>query len=169
MRAERPARLRLLCAELRDESQRIARTVSELDEASSLVAAQDATRMYLYAAAALLETFYTGIEKALSRVAAVTGTTPVGHGWHRQLLRDSTLDLPGVRPAVISAGTANALERFLGFRHGFRNLYLLDLDRELILPLLRDTPTVWRQARSDLDSFADAMERLASDLERSAD
>lgn len=68
-------------------------------------------------------------------------------------------------PRRIAAHRPNGL----GFRHRFRNLYLFDLDRELILPLLRDTPTVWRQARGDLDSFADAMERLASDLERSAD
>lgn len=168
MRAETPARLRLLAAELRDESTRIARTVCELEEAAALVAAPDATRMYLYAAAALLETYYTGIEKALSRIATVTGTMPVGQGWHRQLLRDSMLDLPGVRPAVLSAPTATVLERFLGFRHRFRNLYLFDLDRELILPLLRDAPAVWRQVRGDLGVFGEAMERLGSDLEHSA-
>ena len=79
------------------------------------------------------------------------------------------LDLPGIRPAVLCAATARALEPFLGFRHRFRNRYLFDLDRKLILPLLHDAPAVWRQARVDLDSFADAMERLAIDLERCAD
>jgi hypothetical protein len=164
-----PMRLRLLAAELRDESARIGRTVRELEEAASLVARPDAVRMYLYAAAALLETYYTGIEKALSRIATVIGTMPAGQGWHRQLLRDSTLDLPGVRPGVLSAAAETGLERFLGFRHRFRNLYLFDLDRELTLPLLREAPALWRQVHGELAVFADTMERLASELEQPAD
>lgn len=36
--------------------------------------------------------FYSGIEKALTRIAQATGSTPEGGAWHLQLLEDATLD-----------------------------------------------------------------------------
>jgi hypothetical protein len=65
-----------------------------------------------------------------------------------------TLSLPGVRPPVLRAESARAAERYLDFRHKFRNLYFFDLDWALLEPLLRDLPGVFHLVREDLEAFA---------------
>lgn len=162
-------RLRLLAAELRGELTRVGRTVSEIGAASPLLADPRCPRLTLYGAAALLETFYTGIEKALTRIAAVTGGLPEGAAWHRKLLEDATLDLPKLRPPVLRPSTARLLEPYLAFRHRFRNLYLFDLDAALTAPLVADAGLAWQAARADLAGFAEELEAIADALDAESD
>ena len=164
MVADSAAQLRLLAAEVRAEQGRIDRTVAELTAAVDALGRPDATRLQLYGAAALLETFYSGIEKVLMRVAGATGSLPEGGAWHRRLLADATLDLPQIRPAVLSEATARVLEPYLAFRHRFRNLYLFDLEPRLVLPLLTDAPAAWAAAAADLGAFAAHLDALAGEL-----
>lgn len=165
MAADSAAKLRLLAAELRAEQRRLALTVAELSAAVDAIGRPDSTRLQLYGAAALLETFYSGVEKALMRIAAAIGSPPEGAAWHRQLLVDSTLDLPQIRPAVLSEPAARLLEPYLAFRHRFRNLYLFDLDPGLVLPLLTDAPAAWAAVATDLGRFAAHLDALAAELE----
>jgi hypothetical protein len=162
-------RLRLLAAELRGELTRIERTVAEIEAAAPLLGDPGCPRLALYGAAALLETFYTGIEKALMRVAAITGGMPEGAAWHRKLLEDATLDLPKLRPPVLRPATARLLEPYLAFRHRFRNLYLFDLDAGLTAPLVEDAGPAWEATRADLARFAEALEAIADALDAELD
>ena len=121
-------RLRLLAAEVRAELRRIERTAAEIADARVQLTEAGTPPIFLYGCAALLETFYSGIEKALTRIAGTIGGLPDGYAWHRRLLDDSTLDLPKLRPPILDEPTARLLEPYLAFRHRFRNLYLFDLD-----------------------------------------
>ena len=165
MATDSAAKLRLLAAEVRAEQKRIARTVVELDAAIAAVSRPESTRLQTYGAAALLETFYSGVERALTRIAGATGSMPEGAAWHRQLLDDATLELPQIRPPVISEPTARMLEPYLAFRHRFRNLYLFELDARLILPLLADAPTAWAAASADLGTFAAYLDAVADECD----
>lgn len=78
MATDSAAKLRLLAAEIRAEQARIGRNVGELDAAATAVSRPDSTRLQLYGAAALLETYYSGIEKAMTRIAQATGSMPEG-------------------------------------------------------------------------------------------
>lgn len=158
------SRLRLLAAELRAEAVRIEATVAEIEQALAEVADPKRSRLALYGAAALLETFYTGVEKALTRIAGTLGGMPDGASWHRRLLDDSVLDLPKLRPPVFRPDSARALAPYLAFRHKFRNLYLFDLNGGLIEPLLSGTRAVWAMAESDLSRFVGALEALADSI-----
>jgi hypothetical protein len=158
-------RLRLLAAEIRAELPRIERTLSELEDARERLPATDGSRLVLYGAAALLETFYTGVEKVLTRIASAMGGVPEGQAWHRQVLEDAALDLPKMRPPVLSSRSIAALDPYLAFRHRFRNLYLFDLDWQLMEPLLQQVAGVWRATEADLRTFADALERMAEALD----
>lgn len=162
MSADR-ARLRLLAlvAELGDEVDRVTRTVDEITAAGAVLDAAPDDRLALYGSAALLETFYTGVEKALQRVARHFEGLPVGDSWHRELLATMALDIPGVRPAVLQRGTAAELDRFLSFRHRFRNLYLFDLETSPVRALLGAAPRTWSMARADLVGFAATLGGLA--------
>ncbi len=165
MAEPRPDTLRRLAGELRAEGVNVDRTVGEMDEARRAVKA-GGSKLGLYAAAALLDTFYTGAEKAFARVAAVMGGVPTGPSWHRTLLEDMSLDLPSVRPPVVSAETVRNLESFLAFRHRFRNLYLFDLEAERVLPLLEQAGPVWSRAHRELLEFVGRLEGIAEGLER---
>lgn len=100
MAADSAAKLRLLAAEVRAERSRIQRTVAELTAAVGAINRPNSTRLHLDGAAALLETFYSGVEKPLMRIAGVAGSLPDGGGWHRRLLDVATLDLWQNRPPV---------------------------------------------------------------------
>lgn len=100
--------------------------------------------------AALLESFYTGMEKSLARIASTLGPEPSGPSWHRELLMSMTLNVPEVRPAVLSGATALALDSFLSFRHRFRNLYVFDLEHEPMLRLLAQGAAAWSSFESDI-------------------
>jgi hypothetical protein len=161
-------RLRKLASEIRAEIERIARTVEEIDAARAELEAETPARLAVYGSAALLETYYSGVEKALMRIAAVSGGVPEGPAWHRALLEDMLLDVPGVRPAVLSEEAARLLEPYLSFRHRFRNLYLFDLRAEIIAGLLADARRAWGMADRDLSRFAATLDELAGRLEESS-
>lgn len=106
------------------------------------------------ARASILHDFYTGIERIFVRVAEeLNGGVPRSEQWHRQLLTDMTLDLPGVRPPVISDILAESLVPFLRFRHLFRNLYGFILDPSRIAELEAKLSGVFENFMREINSF----------------
>jgi hypothetical protein len=79
----RPDTLRRLAGELRAEGANIERTLGEMDEARQVLLAPSSSKLDLYAAAALLDNFYTGVEEAFGRIASALGGVPSGPAWHR--------------------------------------------------------------------------------------
>jgi hypothetical protein len=51
-----------------------------------------------------------------------------GERWHRALLGDAALSLPGIRPPLFPAEAERDWEDLLGFRHFLRHAYAVDLD-----------------------------------------
>ena len=158
-------RLRVLAAEIRDEVARIDRVVAEIDRVHEVLDREPSEPLVLYGAAALLETFYTGFEKCISRVAKRFGGLPDGSGWHRALLDSMSLDVPGVRPPVLRAMSAKRMEPLLAFRHRFRNLYLFELKHGAIRRLVAEAQAAWPGTRDDLLRFAGALDQMASGVD----
>jgi hypothetical protein len=79
------------------------------------------------ALAAMLHSFYTGIENIFKRVAVEIDGEPLrGEIWHRQLL--DRMAHPGKnRPATISEALKDKLHLYLEFRHVFRHAYTFEL------------------------------------------
>ncbi|MBL8187280.1 MAG: hypothetical protein JNK38_04700 [Acidobacteria bacterium] len=79
------------------------------------------------ALAAMLHSFYTGIENIFKRIVLESGEAlPVGEAWHRSLL--DLITRPGsARTAVISTPLRDKLREYLRFRHVFRQAYSFDL------------------------------------------
>jgi hypothetical protein len=98
--------------------------------------------------------FSTGIERIFQKIAPeLNGGIPAGPAWHRELLENMTLDLPGIRPPVISRATADGLAEFLRFRHLFRSLYGFELQWPRLHALVRRLPAAWRAVEADLQGF----------------
>jgi len=71
-----------------------------------------------------IERFYTAVEATLERLLdGLDGASPRGAHWHAELLRASSVPIPGFRPELISSHAATMLRDLLGFRHFARHAY----------------------------------------------
>ena len=102
----------------------------------------------------ILHDFYTGAEHVFEKIsAALDGGIPEGAAWHRELLESMALDLPSLRPPVLTGNGVRLLEEFLRFRHLFRNVYGFELEWDRLKPLLSRMPATWAVLRADLNAF----------------
>lgn len=105
------------------------------------------------ALAAMLHSFYTGIENLFKRVAVELDTSlPRGEYWHRQLLDSMTRPGPA-RPAAISESLRIVLRDYLDFRHVFRQAYTFQLRWEKMNDLVQGCEKTLRQLELELDLF----------------
>ena len=118
--------------------------------------------LFLDSAALNLHDFYTGLERIFVHVASnLDQSVPAGPDWHRELLRQMAVEIPGIRPQVISEENARDLDEFLRFRHVVRHIYAFELDRERLERLtMRLRPTL-SGVRKSLDAFVTLLEELA--------
>jgi hypothetical protein len=107
----------------------------------------------LSALAALLHSFYTGVENIFKRVAFdLDRHLPSGQTWHRDLLEQMARGGEH-RPAVISQALRGTLREYLQFRHVFRSAYSFDLDWEKMSGLVLNCEDVWRRLEAEMTTF----------------
>lgn len=108
----------------------------------------------LDAAALSLHGFYSGAERLFEWIARqVDGALPQGPSWHRELLGQMALNVPGIRPPVLQNATVKLLEEYLGFRHVVRNLYVWEMDPAKVKRLIERLPQTIQAAEKDLTAF----------------
>jgi len=108
-----------------------------------------------------LHDYYCCLERVFVHVARSFGErVPDGSQWHKELLEEMALAIPGVRVAVISKETKGKLDELRGFRHVFRNMYGFNLDPEKLRALLTKLPAISSAAKKDLAKFFQQMDRL---------
>jgi hypothetical protein len=101
-----------------------------------------------------LHSFYNGIERIFEWLAReIDGGVPTGAAWHRDLLVQMTLEVEGVRPAVIRDETAASLEEYLRFRHLVRNLYTWSFEEDKLAELVAGLEAVLSDLKADLVRF----------------
>jgi hypothetical protein len=117
---------------------------------------------YAYSVAFNLHSFYAGIERIFELIAnEIDGGVMGGESWHNNLLRQMAVDLPSVRPAVLTTETAETLAEYLRFRHLVRNIYAFRLDVTRMAHLAQEIGEVWANLRQELNQFADYLQALA--------
>jgi hypothetical protein len=105
------------------------------------------------ALAAMLHSFYTGIENIFKRVAVeIDGEPPQGEIWHRQLL-DRMARPNEKRAAVISEALKDKLRSYLEFRHVFRHAYTFELRWEKMAELVLGCEGIFSQLESEMNHF----------------
>jgi hypothetical protein len=111
-----------------------------------------------------LHSFYTGLERVFEMVGrTVEGVVPVGERWHHELLEQMTVEVAGVRPAVLSREVAGRVEEMLKFRHVVRSVYSFDLDTGRVLAVYGLLLDAWSDVQREVLAFAGFLDRLASD------
>ena len=110
---------------------------------------------YIDSVALNLHGFYSGVERLFEKIAGtIDGSVPGGANWHQELLNQMCIEVPGVRPAVISYELKDQLEEYRGFRHIVRNVYTYRLDPEKLKPLVKNLRSVMRSLKKELSAFA---------------
>lgn len=110
---------------------------------------------YLDGVALNLHGFYSGLEKIFEKIAAtVDGSVPTAANWHQELLNQMSMEIPQVRPAVISEELRDMLEDYRGFRHVVRNVYTYHLNPEKMERLIAKIDSVLKKLTSEVSAFA---------------
>jgi hypothetical protein len=114
---------------------------------------------YLDGVALNLHSFYSGLEHVFEKIASlVDESIPAGQNWHQELIRQMSIEVFGVRPAVISAELRIALEEYLGFRHVVRNVYTYQLNPEKLERLISMLRKTLSMVERELLAFAKFLE-----------
>jgi hypothetical protein len=108
-----------------------------------------------------LHGFYNGLERIMELIALeMDGGTLGGDAWHTELLRQMTLELPTIRPALWQTAVAHDLDEYRKFRHLVRHIYAIQLDSVRIAPLVQNLTPLWKNVREALLAFANFLENL---------
>ncbi len=62
-------------------------------------------------------------------------------------------EIPELRPPILSAQTKSRLDPYRGFRHVVRNVYIFEIDAELIKPLVDGLVDVFSLVNMELEEF----------------
>jgi hypothetical protein len=125
-----------------------------LDREKNALLKRRSSNYVVRAGGSILHDFYTGIEKIFESIAKeIDHRIPMGEELHSELLRQMTLDVPGLRPPVIAAGTEKKLREYLGFRHLFRKRYGFELDWQRLKKLLLGVPQIRIQLEKEIGKF----------------
>jgi len=123
---------------------------------------QSSDELYLDGVALNLHSFYGGLERLFELIAtAVDGSLPQGANWHQILLEKMAKEFPGIRPAVISESTREALDEYRGFRHMVRHVYTFRFDVSKLQGLIEKVPKVFAQVQLELQAFVTFLKQYA--------
>ena len=143
-----------LAQRIRDEFDELDRVVKRAQRAWER-AQRSGDDLYMDSAALNLHAFYDGLEGLFEAISStIDGSRPSSPDWHRALLDQMSAEVPGLRPAVLSEATREALDEYRGFRHVVRHRYPFQFETDRIRPLAEGVEHVLRQARTELLAFA---------------
>ena len=152
----------LLAGRIRRELADLERAVARAERAARAAKSEPAdSQLYIDSASLNLHGFYTGLERTFQQIAEIVDESlPAGAEWHRALLEQMCIEFPGVRPAVLSSTTCQALDEFMRFRHVVRNVYAYNLNPDRVMQLVEDCARVFGQIKVELSHFALFLEQI---------
>lgn len=129
--------------------------LNRIDELlAELTQCKDNTRIFRRAKGSILQDFYNASERIFKIIARrLNGGVPLTESWHRELLHQMTVEIKGIRPAVISKTLASELSEYLAFRHIFRNIYGFELDSDKLDRLVEKFEKVAKNFESEIKDF----------------
>lgn len=110
------------------------------------------------AAGYLLHNLYNALENSFEQISRTFENHVVDASrWHRELLDKMFLDIPGVRPAVLTEALRPLLHDLRGFRHVFRHSYDFNLDSARLARLAADWNLGKKELFALLQAFSDSL------------
>ena len=116
--------------------------------------------LYLDGVALNLHGLYSGFERLFTQIAEIIdGNLPHGAEWHKLLLGQMKIEIPDIRPAVISIETGKFLDELRRFRHMVRNVYTHHIDPERLKELVEGSSKSFAQLNAEISAFAVFLEQ----------
>lgn len=158
---------RVVSARIRQELKELDQVTFRADRAIAAAKRQPGDQdLYIDSAALSLHDFYSGLERIFHYIASsVDASVPAGHEWHRELLRQMSLEIPKLRPGILSQESVNMLSEYLAFRHVVRNVYAFQFDPVRVERLVNGLPSVISKVKAALESFASFLEQIVNQTE----
>jgi hypothetical protein len=132
-----------------DLGEKVAAEIENIDSVLALIppvdALPDLSELELAGVAALIHSFYNGVENVVKQLVQARGIAlPMGESWHKELIQTAA------EAGILSEATSQGVREYLAFRHFFAHAYAFDLDPERLEPLVANLASVDEQFRSDL-------------------
>lgn len=145
----------LLKSDVRDEMARLKKALDEYRDAVGGfdLTSPDLSSFYKAGIASYVHSFYTGCEHIFRSISEFFENELDSTRWHADLLKRMRLEIPGVRPRVLSDAMAAELDLYRGFRHVFREAYGYELDWRRLRPLAVRLIEVARDTFSQIEKF----------------
>jgi hypothetical protein len=111
-----------------------------------------------------IHNIYCLMENSFLRIAKTFENKLDKDAWHRSLLRRMTLEIPGVRPALLDEDAVDILDELRSFRHVFRNLYQTGIKPEKVLAVQRIVPEAVRSFRNAVKEYVNKLKIIGEEL-----
>ncbi len=149
--------IRLLQTEIRADLQAIIQAYHALNQLTNRLAEPEVTIAVAY----YLHVIYGLFENLFRRVAVAFGNQIADQEqWHLQLLQRMALDIPGVRPPLISPDLYESLDELRRFRHLFRNAYIINFDPDRLAIVLKHAHLIEPLFQHDIERFLAFLESM---------
>jgi hypothetical protein len=143
----------VLASRILNEISSLGLVVARVESAWKAAAANN-DEFYFDSVALNIHSFYSGLERVFEKISSsVDDSLPQGANWHQELLNQMALEIPNVRPAVISEKTRKQLETYRGFRHVVRNVYTYHISPDKMKLLAKSIRLVIQTGRKRIDCF----------------
>ncbi len=120
-------RLKVLQAEVAEQMKKIEQVYEVLENRADQM--QPNNFGLIDSTAYQLHNLYSAAEELFKIVASAFENSVTDFSrWHTELLPRMTLDIQGVRPALLSTESTELLDELRAFRHVFRHAYMKQLD-----------------------------------------
>ena len=105
-----------------------------------------------------LHGFYTGVERIFQVIAnQIDYRKPTSDKWHSELLEQMSVDLPGIRQAVISENALLVLDELRRFRHVVRSVYSYQLKEQRVLDVVNQVFNFYDDLIREIEYFCDSL------------
>jgi len=147
-----------LGSHIKEELSEIQIIIQRAKKAWSLALTKDDS-LYLDSVALNLHDFYSGLERIFERVAEnIDETKPESLNWHQQILKQMAMEIPKVRPAVISQDLKEELDKYRAFRHIVRNIYAHNFRIDKMKDLMGNIDKILSELEKELRIFYEFLE-----------
>jgi hypothetical protein len=156
----------LLQTRIDQELKQIRKVVKRVEEKLVEVSSSSLDDFTIGGFANYVHSFYNGLENIFKLIAEyVDESQPHSAGWHRELLNQMSLELQDLRPAVLTAELATALEDYLEFRHFFRHSYGFDLDWDELKPKAEKLKPTFEKLEAAFQQFFTFLQAASEQIE----
>ncbi len=101
-----------------------------------------------------MHNLYSAVEDLFEEIARTfENRIEDSSGYHRGLLQRMSIEVPTIRPRVLSLQSMALLDELRAFRHVFRHSYSYSLDPQRVAMLREKVLAGWQQVEEDISRF----------------